>query len=66
MWIVNFKIEILLKEGGVFLNIFDAKPHLTSYVAKYMDQKGIDFQCACEELEINPIEEISETEFPNG
>lgn len=40
------------------MNIFDARPELNAYVAKYMDENGCDFLSACEALGINQDEEI--------
>ncbi|MGL5380984.1 hypothetical protein [Clostridium sp.] len=44
------------------MNIFDKKPELHSYVAKYMDEEGVDFQSACNELGINNEEDLDEEE----
>lgn len=40
------------------MNIFDYKPELHSYVAKYMDEQGCDFDTACEALGIDHAEEV--------
>ncbi|CDG01649.1 hypothetical protein [Clostridium chauvoei] len=40
------------------MNIFDVKPELNSYVAKFMDETGCDFKSACDELGINNEEEF--------
>lgn len=42
------------------MNIFDAKPELHSYIAKYVDEHGCDFNSACEALGIDPQEEVEE------
>lgn len=44
------------------MNIFDARPELHSYVAKYIDEHGCDFKTACEELGINPEEDVDSKE----
>lgn len=45
------------------MNIFEANPSLNSYVAKYMDEFGVNFTSACEDLGINPNEEIETNQF---
>lgn len=42
------------------MNIFDARPELNAYVAKYMDENGCDFQSACEALGINQDEDVDQ------
>lgn len=42
------------------MDIFDKQPELRSYIAKFMDETGCDFNSACDELGINITEENTE------